>query len=896
MKHAFLTALLLLLYAGATAQNCPPNIDFETGRFDNWECFTGSVDTMPGRNVITLSASSPQPTRHEIIDSALELIDPYGGFPQVCPYGGRYSVKLGNDNTGAEAEGISFTFRIPPNADTFAITYYYAVVFEDPGHTPIEQPRFFVSAYDVLTGRLIDCASYDYISNGSIPGFEVSPASSTVLYKEWTPSSIDFSGLAGREVRLEFKTADCTRTGHFGYAYLDVGTGCGGLMAVGAYCIETNSVTLNAPYGFQTYTWYNNNYTTIIGNTRTVTLTPPPSINSMFHVDMIPYPGYGCRDTADAILTVLPVPAPPVVDAGIGYCQYDFPSKLAADKLPGYELLWYTTAAGGTPLSDAPVPSTAAPGVTEYWVTQKKFFGCESPRAKISVTVSPRPVMAFTVNDQRQCLNGNRFVFTSTTTNVVDSTIYAWDFGDGSKDTGQVVAHVYSLAGQYNVNLEVTNPPFCVRNTFQSVFVIEKPVADFGYPPVICEKVTPLLFTNNSYTPGGLSVIASSWWNLGNTVYTSSVPPAVTALGGDLPVKLVVTNSDGCRSDTNSQVLHIHYAPIPAFGYNTVLCENEVIQFNDQSLMPAASVDKVIRWNWNFDNQPAFTVQHPATLLPAGLHRISLEAESDIGCKWGTADSILVVHPKPSVALHISDSCAFRNILYTANTLTSVPVSKWFWNFGYGMGEGGNVMTRRFTMEGYNPLKLIGQTSFGCKDTLVRPFSVYYNRSRAEHDTIAAKDQAVQLFASNAENIAWYRWTPAAGLSATDIQNPVAVYDQDMMYELNTMTKQGCDSYSRIFVKRFKGPELYVASAFTPNNDHNNDVLHVFPVGIKSFGYFAIYNRAGVLLFKTTDYKIGWDGTYKGAFVDPGNFVWEASAVDYNDTLLFRKGNVVMIR
>ncbi|MGM3151233.1 hypothetical protein, partial [Escherichia coli] len=80
--------------------------------------------------------------------------------------------------------------------------------------------------YDVLTGVPINCASFDYVASGGIPGFETSLNSIDVLYKDWTPAALQFAGLGGRQVRLEFKTADCTLGGHFGYAYVDVSTGC----------------------------------------------------------------------------------------------------------------------------------------------------------------------------------------------------------------------------------------------------------------------------------------------------------------------------------------------------------------------------------------------------------------------------------------------------------------------------------------------------------------------------------------------------------------------------------------------------------------------------------------------------------------------------------------------
>ena len=894
----FIIFLFMLPAHDAFSQNvnCPPNIDFETGTLDHWDCSIGHVDTVMGASQITLTPCDPTPGRHEIIDFNTAGFDAYGDFLEASPYGGRYSVKLGNTSVGKEAEGISYTFQIPPSADTFSLTYYYAVVFEDPSHDLIEQPRFFVSAYDVETGRVIDCASYDYVSHGSIPGFRVSPHSADVLYKEWTPSSIDFAGYAGRRVRLEFKTADCTRGGHFGYAYLDVGTGCGGVMALGAHCVNSDSVVLTAPYGFATYTWYNANYTSVIGTSRLVTMRPPPPVSTMFHVDMVPYPGYGCRDTADAEVTILQLPdTPSTID--VAYCRGDYSTQLKALPAGGHELLWYNAATGGTGSTRAPTPSTAAAGVFDYWVSQRSLFGgCEGARKKMTVTVSESPVVSFDINDNQQCQLGNNFLFTSTSTHTLPGAAYIWDFGDGDSAWQQVTNHVYANPGSFPVTLSVINPG-CQKKTYKYVSVIDKPEAAFSYPPVICENQTLVVFQDNSYVPGGLSNISTWWWQVGSNVSTTRVPPSFTAGGaGTIPVKLVVTTIDGCRSDTASDVLGIHYFPIPTFSIRSAQCDNEVVQLKDLSYMPVASDGQIAKWYWRYDNILSSTIQHPATFLSAGTHAIGLEVESDKGCRSRTADSLLIVHPKPSITLNISDSCVFRNIIYTAGTTSSVAVDKWLWNFGYGLNQRNNSITRRFTQEDNHPVTLIGQTIYNCRDTIIRPFTIYYNRSKAERDTVAAKDEPVRLVTSKAMNMRWYKWTPDIGLDSTSIQNPVATYDRDQVYELNTLTIQGCDSYSKILVRRYKGPDLYVANAFTPNADGRNDVLHVFPVGIKSFKYFRIFNRRGLLVFETTNYYAGWDGTYKGALVDPENYVWMAMATDYKGNVLFRKGNVIVLR
>lgn len=290
----------------ATASSCPPNIDFEKGDFSNWKCYTGYA----GINSWTLSG--PVATRHEIISkTSFPTTDSYGGFPCLCPSGGQYSVKLGNSNVNSEAEKISYTYTIPSTQNNFMLTYYYAVVFEDPGHSFSEQPRFKAQVYDVSNGSApISCASFDYTAGSGLPGFYTSAASyySTVLYKPWTPVTINLSGYAGHTILLEFTTQDCTQGGHFGYAYIDVSSDCSTLVSGASYCSNAKTLTLTAPSSYQNYTWWDKSFKNKLGTGQTLNLSPPPADNTQINVDLIPYSGFGCRDTAATVISVNPCP------------------------------------------------------------------------------------------------------------------------------------------------------------------------------------------------------------------------------------------------------------------------------------------------------------------------------------------------------------------------------------------------------------------------------------------------------------------------------------------------------------------------------------------------------------------------------------------------------------
>ena len=892
-----LTALLLCaLFAtrSAYSQTCPDNIDFESGNFNNWQCYIGAVDTLNLQNVITLNPSAPVANRHEIISAAsLPTNDPYGGFPRLCPNGGNYSVKLGNNSTGKEAEGLSYQFTVPVGQDTFSLTYYYAVVFENPSHGTIEQPRFFVTAYDVLTGAVIHCASYDYVATGGIPGFQSSPLNTDVLYKAWTPVSLSFTGLAGRAIELKFKTADCTRGGHFGYAYVDVGSGCSSTIATAAYCVGSNAVTLNAPYGFQTYTWYNDSYTQIIGNQQIVTLTPPPAVGTLFHVDMIPYPGYGCRDTADGVVKLLPTPDTPVAQTEYVYCQNAVANALSATPISGNSLRWYTSASGGIFTTTPPVPSTITPGQHDYYVSQKENFGCESPRKHIVVYVRPIPNSNFSINNLRQCQVGNHYTFTSNI--ILDNVGYEWDFGDGQTSTLAVADHVYTSFGNINVKLKTLNPPACYNQTIKQIQVIPAPLAAFNYPAIICGNQTTVALTDQSTVPNGLSTINSWNWNINGVGQSIHNPVPFTINPGSLLVKLVVATTEGCRSDTNSVLMPVHYLPTAKFKYSGLLCDNETIHFTDLSFFPAAgSQEHVSKWNWTFSNGINSASQNPNVDFTSATFHAKLNVESEFGCKSNIADSAFTIFPKPFIGLNINDSCINRLIKYSALD-PGATVTQWYWNFGNGLYQDAGVLNRNYPNPGDHSFTLMGQTIHGCKDTIIRPFSIFNLTIFAGNDTVTAMNEPVQMMSVANNHVAQYTWSPALGLNNIAIKDPISTHIKDQLYKLAAISDKGCDAYSKVLIRRYKGPTLYIPNAFSPNGDGLNDVLKVFPVGIKAFRLFSVFNRGGEQIFTTTNYNQGWDGTYKGKKCDLGNYVVMAKAVDYTGKEMFVKQNVILL-
>lgn len=287
--------LLLLWQYEANGQGCPVNIGFESGNFTNWETLRGTVDSTYG---ISLAYSTPVSSQHFLYKSSNQnLKDPYGGFPINCPNGSGYSVRLGNNSAGSQAEGLTYTFTIPADRNDFSLIYNYAVVMQNPNHTAKEQPKFSAKVFNVTTGQYIGCSSFDYVASLGLPGFQISLTGPGVLFKDWTPVTIKLSGYAGATIRLEFTTNDCTKGGHFGYAYVDVNENCLSPVLGNIVCQNDSALNLIAPYGFSSYKWFNQDFSKVLGTDNIFRQTTIPAENTVYAVELTPFPEQGCADT-----------------------------------------------------------------------------------------------------------------------------------------------------------------------------------------------------------------------------------------------------------------------------------------------------------------------------------------------------------------------------------------------------------------------------------------------------------------------------------------------------------------------------------------------------------------------------------------------------------------------
>lgn len=168
----------------------------------------------------------------------------------------------------------------------------------------------------------------------------------------------------------------------------------------------------------------------------------------------------------------------------------------------------------------------------------------------------------------------------------------------------------------------------------------------------------------------------------------------------------------------------------------------------------------------------------------------------------------------------------------------------------------------------------------------------------AGKDAVLAMGQPLQLFAADVNNTGFtqYQWSPSYGLDNPFAAGPVTVLDRDVHYYVTASNSIGCTATDDIIIKVYRGPDIYVPNAFTPDGNGLNDILKAIPVGIKDFRYFRIYNRWGQTVFNTNNPNFGWDGKTSGALPQPGTYTWLAEGTDYKGNSILRKGTVTIVR
>lgn len=201
-------------------------------------------------------------SRHTVHTDTSETDPRTGNMLHTIPSGHTASVRLGNWGVGAQAESITYEYRVDTTLNDLLIMKY-AALLQVPNHTAAQRPRFSFQIIDE-NGEEInsDCYSADFIASSDLGWNSYDPYASSspnhltdkaVLWKDWTTVGIDLDPLHGETIFIRLSTYDCAHSEHYGYAYFLFDCGHKTLTSENCGCQVENTFT--APEGFN-YRWY----------------------------------------------------------------------------------------------------------------------------------------------------------------------------------------------------------------------------------------------------------------------------------------------------------------------------------------------------------------------------------------------------------------------------------------------------------------------------------------------------------------------------------------------------------------------------------------------------------------------------------------------------------------
>ena len=483
-------------------------------------------------------------------------------------------------------------------------------------------------------------------------------------------------------------------------------------------CVHFNSVftensTINPPD-------VNNSYNWDFGDGNHSTLQSPTHLYSSdgsYDVKLVVTSDKNCSDSLNLSTTIFPKPI-----AAFGVTQGCLPSIDFTDSstvTSGSIDTWEWNFDDGTS-STTQNPNHNYSYDTNFSPTLivTTNNGCKDTTSRTTIQ-NALPTANFSITPE--CLYDS-LTFTDLSTVASSSTItnWVWNFGDGSSFvSNQNTKHKYNSAGSYNVTLITTTNNGCIDDTSFTALVYPIPIANFT-TTTVCENTPPTYFMDMSSVSSG-SLIGWQWdFNDGNTSTLPNPSNAYTT-NGIYNVELIVTSNHNCK-DTTELPVTVLAKPTADFSEDkTEGCSPVCVNFQDNSLTNASSIDY---WFWSYGNGDAGFDQNPSVCYENtsytndAVYSVTLIVKNDLGCYDTLTKTDLITsyhNPISDFVVTPDEANMYEGEITTTNN--SIGADDYFWDFDNDTTSTLFEPVIHYTDTGVYNVMLVANTIHNCSDT-----------------------------------------------------------------------------------------------------------------------------------------------------------------------------------
>jgi gliding motility-associated-like protein len=497
--------------------------------------------------------------------------------------------------------------------------------------------------------------------------------------------------------------------------------------------------------------------------------------------------------------------------------------------------------------------------------------------ASALLMVNPMPFADFGINNQHQCLNENKFVF-SNKSNISDGTLeYIWSFGNGEGSYDKNPVYRFHETDSFKICLKVLSDNGCIDSSFQFIRVNPSPVAKFiTNAEGKCLEGNVFEFTNLSSIENGQ--IESVWHTGDNNVSKDFNLSHSFKSDGNYNVMLKVISEQNCADSTH---LKVSVYPMPAAKFAIgQACLNENTYFLDRSNIKKPEF--LSDWVWNFGNgDGAFTRNPVYQYKKPGTYKVMLSATSNHNCSSIASEYIKINPHIPQPSIEKTTIIDNQKILVEwkkpegknlvkyvlerrTNNQDYILIDSFEPTTTYFIDEKVNVNTNKYSYR----LRSLDSCYYESHNSNVGSNILLHIDENEEYPLITWSkypsltnlNGQYEIYYLDSENLLPQHLTTVDATSdffkdsLTNYNTSSYCYQVYAIKENEILSKSNIDCSPTLLT-------AFVPNIFTPNGDELNDIFKVKGKNILELTMY-IYDKWGDLVFYTENIDEGWDGRY----------------------------------
>jgi len=304
-------------------------------------------------------------------------------------------------------------------------------------------------------------------------------------------------------------------------------------------------------------------------------------------------------------------------------------------------------------------------------------------------------------------------------------------------------------------------------------------------------------------------------------------------------------------------------------GYDSVLIEVHALP---NPIITASAVnfcegDSVLLQTDSFYNEFLWSNNEISSYIYADVTANYSVSVTDMNGCSNTSNPIFINSYSSPIADFIFNGVCLKNptIFINQSIISSGQIISAIWDLGNGYILTGDSISHIYNAIGDYEILLSIENDIGCTSSLTKTISIFESpEANFTYNPSSISTLSPEIsFINTSVNAVPLLWKFGDEMFSSEL-NPSHIYDDPGIYDVMLIVEdmnECTDSISKQIMMYYDFV-LYVPTAFTPNNDGDNDTFG--PNGLRMEKYksydFQIYNKWGEIIFETTDINEWWDG------------------------------------